>query len=57
MAALGFAAEYEKKSFYEILNPKSASCIDFNFEQGFCFPPVANVSIISMIVCSFGGEI
>nr|AAY98499.1 LMP X [Swiftia exserta] len=42
MAALGLAAEYEKKSFYEILNPKSALCIDFNYENGFSFPPVAN---------------
>jgi hypothetical protein len=45
MAVLGFASEYENKSFYDILNPPSAPCIDFNNEQGFTFPPVADVSI------------
>ena len=45
MAVLGFASEYENKSFYDILNPPSAPCIDFNNEQGFSFPPVADVSI------------
>ena len=45
MAVLGFASEYEKKSFYDILNPSPGPCIDFENENGFSFPPVEDVSI------------
>ena len=40
MAVLGFASEYEKKSFYDILNPSPGPCVDFKNENGFSFPPV-----------------
>jgi hypothetical protein len=57
MAVLGFASEFENKSFHDILNPPSAPCIDFNNENGFSFPPVANVSINSGIINNFVGVI
>ena len=53
MAVLGFASEYENKSFYNILYPPSASCVDFESEGDFEFPSVSNVSISTEILAFY----
>ena len=57
MAVLGFASEYEKRSFYDIVNPPSVSCIDFKNENGFSFPPVEDVSINVQFIDGFSCKI